>query len=316
MSYKHNSLDEIKSQLRKLAEVPGGSFSFEEDELVPLFRVDQSNQPESNNNFYNSRVEAYDANLHITFDTHGLVERDVRKDLINSIDPLGRDVLEVGSGTGRDSEIILEEFPTTKLIMLEPADRMMDACVIKLRKKGLKALGLLAKVEEIPLPNDSVDAVYSFGGFNEFEDKKKALAEIERVSRSGAKVLIADEGIPWWWRETDFFHVLSHTNPQFKSFPPLEDLPASCKNTVLRWVIGETFWVITYEVSKTPPSANFDITIPGRRGGTLATRYYGKTEGISRELRKRLDDHLAESNISEHEFLEEAVGLHLSTEDD
>lgn len=297
----------LSTFLKKFAKESKGSCFFEEDDLLPVFRTSPENLPETNNRFYDSRLESYEKNLHITFDTHNESELDVRKMLTASISPESKTVLELGSGTGRDSLLFLEEYQNVNLIMLEPAPGMLDFARQKLRQKGLHGLALQAPAEQIPLPDNTVDAVYSFGGFNEFVDKPKVLSEIERVSKPGSKILLADEGIPVWWRETDFYKVLVHTNPQFASVPPLDILPPSSAQVQLRWVIGETFWVLNYEVSEGEPRGNFDIPIPGKRGGTLSTRYFGKVEGVSKELRRLIDIEVDKSEMSEHQLIEKAV---------
>lgn len=47
--------------------------------------------------------------------------------------------------------------------------------------------------EDLPFKNNSFDIVFHVGGINFFNDKKKAVEEMLRVAKNGAKLLIADE---------------------------------------------------------------------------------------------------------------------------
>jgi ubiquinone/menaquinone biosynthesis C-methylase UbiE len=51
----------------------------------------------------------------------------------------------------------------------------------------------LGKAEELPFRSDSFDSVFHIGGINFFSEKKKAIDEMIRVARPGAKIVIADE---------------------------------------------------------------------------------------------------------------------------
>lgn len=279
--------------------------------LCPLIESDESSQASVTNFFYDSRVEDYDRNLHITFDTHGLSEAKFREELMKRIEPSGKVILELGSGTGRDSLVLLQSFENVSLVMLEPAPAMMHRAIEKVTSAGFHALAVRASAEDIPLQDQSVDAVYSFGGFNEFRDPAAAMREIVRVCKPGSNVLLADEGIPIWWRDTDFFKILNHTNPQFSAHPPLQYLPIEARDTNLSWAVGETFWVLHFTIGEGPPLGNFDIAIPGKRGGTLASRYLGKVEGVTPSTRSRLTSFVQSGSMSEHEVVETALTMFL-----
>ena len=290
-------------------------FLFIEDPHLPTL-VSTSSQNVESNSFYDGRTLAYDDYLHLTFDTHGVDEWQLRRSLAQRLNPGGKVILELGAGTGRDSLIFLQEFNDVQLILLEPAPKMLEVAKSKILAAGKSALALQSPAHEITLPDQSVEGIYSFGGFNEFAEKDKVLSEIVRVSKPGARVLISDEGIPQWWRETDFFRVLHHTNPQFSGKPPLDLLPQEVRNVHLNWEVGETFWVLYFEIGRGQPSGFFDIPIPGKRGGTLNSRFYGKVEGVSRETRSAISAFLDSSNLSEHEVVETALRNYLCLDGD
>lgn len=51
---------------------------------------------------------------------------------------------------------------------------------------------MLARAEDIPLPNSSADVVISNGAINLSPDKALVLAEIHRVLRPGGRLMMAD----------------------------------------------------------------------------------------------------------------------------
>jgi ubiquinone/menaquinone biosynthesis C-methylase UbiE len=282
--------------------------------LCPIIQGTLLPQHLENNAFYDSRLKAYDDNLHLTFDAHGEVEALVREELISRLSPEGKTILELGAGTGRDSVIFLESFEDVRLVVLEPAPGMLHVALEKIIKTGAPALAINSGAEKIPLPDNSVQGVYSFGGFNEFTDKKAVINEIVRVCETGARVVLCDEGIPPWWRETDFYRILRHTNIQFEAEPPLKYLPVEARNAELSWVIGETFWVISFDIAGGPPQGKFDIPIPGAKGGTLSSRYFGQVEGVSSEVREALTRHVSSGIESEHSAVDKALRNYLLQE--
>ncbi|MCP3799933.1 class I SAM-dependent methyltransferase [Allokutzneria sp. A3M-2-11 16] len=103
-------------------------------------------------------------------------------------------VLDLAAGTGRLSEALLEE--PVAVIAVEPDDAMRTQLLSRL--SGLAALKGTA--EDIPLPDERVDAVLVGQAFHWF-DPELALPEIARVLKPGG-VLAAlwnhdDDRVPW-----------------------------------------------------------------------------------------------------------------------
>jgi Methylase involved in ubiquinone/menaquinone biosynthesis len=228
--------------------------------------------------FYDERAEAYDKNLHLTFRTHGEDEQKVRRSFIDALElkPSYR-VLEVSCGTGRDSEIIAQRLGRTGQLCLQDISlAMLKRCRQRLIRVEVPTSLCLSNACYLPYPDNYFDAVYSFGGLGEFSDITRSLAEMVRVSRVGAKIVVGDESIPPWLRRTEFAGILSTTNPQFLASVPLESIPVEAREVRLRWVIGGVFYLIDFRVGEGEPAADFDFEIPGPRGGTYRTRYQAR----------------------------------------
>lgn len=262
--------------------------------------------------FYDSRSETYDQYLHLTFRTHGEDERAVRNGFVDllGLTPTSK-VLEVAAGTGRDSEIIASRLSSDSVLCLQDiSNGMLSKAKLRLRDVAVPISYALSDATRLPYPDRHFDCVFSFGGLGEFPDIRRALAEMVRVCRVGGKIVVGDESMPVWWRNTEFAKILSTTNPQFMAPVPFEDIPVEARQFHIRWVIGGVFYLIDFVVGDGPPNADFDYRIPGVRGGTLRTRYEGQLEGVTPEAKHLAHQARAKRDISMHDWLEEAVRAH------
>ena len=264
---------------------------------------------ENTRSFYDNRADDYDKYLHLTFFTHNEDEIKTRSSLIDllNISP-SKKVLDLACGTGRDSELIAERLgPNGELVLQDIAPAMLSRCCERLAHHNLNKRFCIANAMYLPYENDSFDAVYSFGGLGEFSDIKKCLSEIVRITRVGGKVVVGDESMPPWLRNTDYAKILTTTNPQFAAELPLKYMPVEARDVVVRWVIGGVFYVIEFTVGEGCPTANFDFEIPGPRGGTYKTRYYGQLEGVSDEAKALAYSALERKGGSMHNWLDKVV---------
>lgn len=259
--------------------------------------------------FYDDRSETYDQYLHLTFLTHDEDEARVRNGLIDLLElrPDSK-VLEVAAGSGRDSEIIASRLGAEgKLFLQDISSGMLHKARERMRGSDVAVSYALADASFLPYADNSIDCVYSFGGLGEFPDIRAALAEMVRVCKPGGKIVVADESIPVWLRQTEFAKILSTTNPQFMAPLPLEHMPVQAREVCVRWVIGGVFYAIDFRVGDGAPKGNFDYPIPGPRGGTLRSRYMGQLEGVTPEAKELAHQARKKRGLSMHAWLEEAV---------
>lgn len=258
--------------------------------------------------FYEGRVDDYDRYLPLTFETFGEHEDDVREQMVArlQLQPHAR-VLEIGCGSGRDSVHIAAKIPQGQLFCQDISPSMLARC--RERTAGLSAQVELsvANASYLPFAADSFDAVFQFGGVGEFSDIRRFFGEVVRVTRPGGRVVAGDESMPPWLRHTDFAKILTFTNPQFAAPLPLESLPVEARDVNLRWIIGGTFYLIDFTVGDGEPPADFDFPIPGARGGTRRTRYYGQLEGVTAETKALAHRAREKTGISMHDWLEGVV---------
>ncbi len=106
----------------------------------------------------------------------------------------GETVLDLGSGAGADVFISARRVgPSGKAIGLDMTDEMLELARANAVSSGVTNVEFLkGYVEDIPLPDGSVDVVISNCVINLAADKRKVLAEAARVLRPGGRFAVSD----------------------------------------------------------------------------------------------------------------------------
>ncbi len=106
----------------------------------------------------------------------------------------GETVLDLGSGGGIDVLLSAERVgPTGFAYGLDMTDEMLELARKNQEEAGVTNVEFLeGYIEDIPLPDASVDVVISNCVINLSLDKPKVLAEIARVVRPGGRIGISD----------------------------------------------------------------------------------------------------------------------------
>ena len=106
----------------------------------------------------------------------------------------GETVLDLGCGAGIDTLLAARAVrPDGRAIGLDMTPEMVARARRNAESAGLANVEILeGAIEQIPLPDDSLDVVISNGVLNLSMRKSRVLAEAMRVLRPGGRVSIAD----------------------------------------------------------------------------------------------------------------------------
>ena len=258
---------------------------------------------------YEYQSITYDENVNITFQLYNEKEEEVRNYLVNLLN-LKQDsnVLEISSGTGLDSEIIIKKLSEKgSLTTLDISPDMVEIANKRLKDSKVPVNLTVGDACSLPFSDNSFDALFCFAGIGHFEDMKKALNEMARVVKVGGKVVFCEKNVPAWLVNTTYGKILINNNPMFEMDNPLELIPVQARNVGIRWILGNVHYVVDYEVGEGEPVGNFDLEIPGARGGTFNSRYYGKLEGVSEETKKLIYETQQKTGLSVHKWLDKVL---------
>jgi arsenite methyltransferase len=106
----------------------------------------------------------------------------------------GETVLDLGSGAGADVLISARRVgPSGKAIGLDMTDEMLSLARTNAAEAGVENVEFVkGYIEEMPLPDASVDVVISNCVINLSGDKSRVLAEAARVLRPGGRFAVSD----------------------------------------------------------------------------------------------------------------------------
>ena len=157
----------------------------------------------------------------------------------------GDRVLEVSVGTGTNLPLIAEHVgPTGHLMGLDISPAMLARCQKKMRGEGLEVDLVEGEAAHLPFADRAFDAVFHHGGIAEFSDRQGAIAEMMRVAKPGAKVVVCDVGVPSDRKLGLTSRLLLKLQPIYDQPPPIDLIPRQAKDVRLSWFHGDAWYMI------------------------------------------------------------------------
>lgn len=149
--------------------------------------------------FYDKVAGLYDPAIRLLARIAGAGERKYRWEFLQElgVQP-GMRVLEVFMGTGAN----IRHLPTgAAYVGVDISWGMLHRCQKNMRKWGCEAELIQGNAEEPPLVDETFDAVLHVGGINAFNDRGRAIGEMIRAARGGARIVIVDENAGYRMRD-------------------------------------------------------------------------------------------------------------------
>lgn len=159
---------------------------------IPVFLDQEKTKGGSGSNyrFYGMVAPFYDI-LHSIQAMRKGGERAMREQYLKELDISGNSkVLEVSIGTGANLRYLPRD---AKYFGVDISWDMLKRCSMLSSRSGIDSELVLAEAENLPFVNNAFDAVFNALSFRLINDKAKALAEMVRVAKPGAKIIIADQ---------------------------------------------------------------------------------------------------------------------------
>lgn len=279
--------------------------------IIDFVIMDEEEKNQYAISLFKEKAKSYDEYQHLSFETFYKDENTVRNELIDKLRLIpASKVLEVNAGTGRDSILIAKRLSKDGLLHVQDISAdMLFYCKEKLKNVSVPYLIHQSNASVLPYENQLFDSVYSFGGvgMNTYSDNKKAIKEMVRVTKAGGRIVFGGLSLAPWLRNTLFGKVLVNHNPHYANNISFDDLPIEARELNVSWILNGAGFVVDFTVGEGEPSANFNYEIPGPRGGTLFTRFYGQLEGVTNETKKLAYEASEKLGISMHKWLDEVI---------
>lgn len=285
----------------------GHVFPYIQGTKVPVFasESDDANEYASKN-----AAQMHDNALRWLFETFGTDEPSLRKSLVSRLQlSKGKTILVTGAGAGNDLPYLAQSLEGLGVIYAQDISKQMLMAGVDRYGSQSKGWGVdiyfsASDATNLPFGDNVFDAAYHFGGLNLFPNIRKGISEMDRVVKSGGRIVISDEGAAPWLKQTDLGKMLVNNNPLFVYDAPLSLLPDTARSVNLSWELNNCFYVIEFTASDIPLNINIDVPHLGKRGGSIRTRYLGQLEGIDPSLRDRLYAEAESLGFSRVEYLE------------
>jgi ubiquinone/menaquinone biosynthesis C-methylase UbiE len=241
--------------------------SYEIDDILDLtYPKELFEQDRKERVAYDDAFQRYDRGVTWVFESLNSDEQVNRQKMCDLLHlKPGMKVLEVGAGTGKDSELIIKAIaPNGEAYLSDLSPKMLQLAKQRLNPEGVTVNYFIANGTYLPFEDNTFDAVFHFGGINTFAERKEAFEEFSRVAKVGARIVVGDESVPSWLRNEPTYKTLMKANPMFADEVPLQDLPKNIENFELHWIFGFGYYVMGYNKSAINPEVNVNLQIPGK----------------------------------------------------
>jgi ubiquinone/menaquinone biosynthesis C-methylase UbiE len=198
--------------------------------------------------FYDWWAPFYDGMNWLAARIRGASDQEERRKAIGRLGLTpGMRVLEVSCGTGSNLPFLHDGVGNQgSLVGLDISAGMLERCRRKLQQKAIPAALIMGDASRLPFQDGAFDAVLHHGGIAEFPNKRAAMAEMARVARPGAKIVICDPGLPPDRRSRWINRQLLKLQPAYAAPPPVKHLPPQAQKVQVTWMRGDAWYILEF----------------------------------------------------------------------
>jgi demethylmenaquinone methyltransferase/2-methoxy-6-polyprenyl-1,4-benzoquinol methylase len=182
--------------------------------------------------------------------SYGMDHRWKRAGVARATLPPAPVILDLAAGTGDFSKLVAQQYPGARAIAVDLTERML-----RLAKQTGVNLAACADAGALPFADGCFDCVFVGYGLRNFPDLRRALREIERVTRAGGLLVTLDFFLPanrifralylgYLYAQGGFWGLLLHGRPRtytyiadsLRSFVSIDQLSALLRQNGYRHV--------------------------------------------------------------------------------
>ena len=210
-------------------------------------------------NLYDRFAPLYDlvTRAYARLRSHG--ERERVSQYLNELEIKDNDrVLEISIGTGRNIKYLN---PRAEYYGVDISLGMLRRCNRVMKRQGREVILVQAEAESLPFKDDSIDVVYSAGGFNFYNDRAAAVKEMLRVAKPGTKLMIYDE-TQKTIAKYEKSKVIGNIYKREGAADPRGFLPAGVENVDYKQICSGELFVLTFRKPRQDRSADMTRKAP------------------------------------------------------
>ncbi len=211
---------------------------------IPAFAEKPAGTNQTQQAIYDRLAKIYDLNERVfgwSFRT-----RANRRRFVRELDaPPAARVLEVSVGTGANLSYFDRD---VELFGLDVSWGMLRKCARKVAEGGLNAQLFQGEAERLPFRDGVFDSVLCFGAINFYRDQARAVEEMVRTAKPGAKILIfgaTQKSLPNWYKNSRLvrWYFLETTKPGVR---PIDLVPRGTTAIELRGIFAGVGYCLTF----------------------------------------------------------------------
>jgi len=219
-------------------------------------------------------IEFYNNFLNWLFKTFKTNEKKFRSELFSEIKfKNNQKILITGVGKGDDAEFLNNlKKKNLKIYLQDLSHYFILHCYNRFKNKK-NFYYTISDAKDLPFKDSVFDHVFHFGGINLFGNIRKSIDEMFRVAKNKGTISFGDEGVAPWLRNSVYADMMINNNNLWKKRIPINSLPFKSDNVIVKWLLGNCFYFITFKKNEKFPNVNFNVRHKSPRGGSILSRY-------------------------------------------